>query len=134
MDALSDFYQHILMTLRRTFDYSGRATRKEYWLYWLFYALVVILADALEALIGMAGFDAREVLNGIALFALLVPGLAVAVRRLHDTDRAGWWMFLVFASIFGYIVLFVFFVQDGSNFTNRFGNDPKGRDVADIFS
>jgi uncharacterized membrane protein YhaH (DUF805 family) len=57
--------------------------------------------------------------------AVLIPGLAVGVRRLHDIDKSGWWMLIAFIPLIGGIVLLVFAVMEGTSGSNRFGPDPK---------
>ncbi len=63
-------------------------------------------------------------INSIFLLAILLPSIAVAVRRLHDTDRSGWFYLLIFIPLIGSIILIIFFIQQGTNGRNRFGDDP----------
>ena len=109
-------------------NFEGRAPRSEYWWFTLFLALLEIVTSVLDGFLGtytvtssgkMIGF-----INLIFLLAILLPSIAVAVRRLHDTDRSGWFYLLIFIPIIGSIVLLVFFVQQGTNGRNRFGDDP----------
>jgi len=81
-------------------DFNGRATRSEYWWFFLF----VVLAGAILSMFGRP-------LAGVFYLATLLPWLAVAVRRLHDTDRSGWWLLVGFVPLVGTIVLLVFFTQ-----------------------
>ncbi len=73
-----------------------------------------------EAIAGTSG-----TLGGLFEFAALIPGLAVGVRRLHDTNRTGWWLLLVFAVIIGWIVLLVWFIKQGDAGPNKYGPDPR---------
>jgi uncharacterized membrane protein YhaH (DUF805 family) len=73
------------------------------------------------------GSDVGVALLGIYSLATLIPALAVNVRRLHDTDRSGWWLFIQLVPILGTIVLLVFLATDGTKGDNRFGPDPKAR-------
>ncbi len=100
--------------------FSGRSRRSEYWYFVLFYLLISIGLSLVEGVIGTGG-----VLGGIFSLALFVPSLAVGVRRLHDTDRSGWWLLIGLIPLIGAIVLIVFFVQEGTAGDNRFGSDPK---------
>ena len=109
-------------------NFEGRAPRSEYWWFTLFLALLEIVTSVLDGFLGtytvtssgkMIGF-----INLIFLLAILLPSIAVAVRRLHDTDRSGWFYLLVFIPLIGSIILLVFFVQQGTNGRNRFGDDP----------
>lgn len=112
--------------------FGGRARRAEYWWFFLFSLLVGIVTSILDSVLG-TDFEGSStsggVLNLIASLALLLPSLAVAVRRLHDTDRTGWWLLIGLIPLVGAIVLLVFFVQDGTPGPNRFGPSPK-HDVA----
>ena len=109
-------------------NFEGRAPRSEYWWFTLFLALLEIVTSVLDGFLGtytvtssgkMIGF-----INLIFLLAILLPSIAVAVRRLHDTDRSGWFYLLIFIPLIGSIILLVFFVQQGTNGRNRFGDDP----------
>ena len=90
--------------------------------------LVSIVASILDNALGLTFVDGSS--NGfiglIASLALLLPTLAVAVRRLHDTDKTGWWLLIALVPIVGAIVLIVFFVLDSTPGANRFGPSPKG--------
>ena len=99
--------------------FTGRARRKEYWIYTLINLLILAALAFTEARLGI--FGPSLIYN----LAVLVPSLAVSVRRLHDTDRSGWWMLLVLVPILGAIALIVFMVLDGSEGENRFGPNPK---------
>ena len=103
--------------------FSGRAARSEYW-YWV---LFVILVSMVTAILDAAIFPSSQVspLNSVAGLVLLLPGIAVAVRRLHDMDRTGWW-FLIVLTVIGGLVLLVWFCFKGTTGPNRFGPDPLG--------
>ena len=112
--------------LKQYATFSGRARRKEYW----FFVLFNIIASMILAFIdGMTGTFSAEIsmgmLGGIYALAVLLPSLAVSVRRLHDTDRSGWWLLIAFVPIVGAIVLLVFAVQEGKTVGNQFGANPK---------
>jgi len=94
-------------------------------LFFLFYIVVALVAGFPDGVIGT--FDYRTgwgVLGTIATLGLLIPSIAVGVRRLHDTDKSGWWMLLSVVPIAN-LVLLVFFCLDGTKGENRFGPDPK---------
>jgi uncharacterized membrane protein YhaH (DUF805 family) len=107
--------------------FEGRARRAEYWYFVLFYALSIV---ALAIVDGVVGTFSEEIgiglLSGIFVLATFVPTLAVTVRRLHDTDRSGWWVLLDLVPFIGVLVLFVFTVLDSQPGANRFGPNPKG--------
>ncbi|SQI44327.1 Inner membrane protein yhaI [Leminorella richardii] len=108
-------------------DFSGRARRKEYWMFQLFACLIVIalaiVGGILDSLFGSNGV-VSILLIGVFYLAILVPALSVTVRRLHDTDKTGWWI-LVALIPFGSLVLFVFTVLDSTSGTNAYGPSPK---------
>ncbi len=118
-------------------DFSGRARRSEFWWWALFvWTGSMLLAFVDATLFGtvetgpgffLASTD-RPYLSGAFSLAILVPNLAVAVRRLHDTDRSGWWLLIGLVPVVGLIVLIVFLATEGTNGANRFGADPLGGD------
>ena len=100
--------------------FSGRARRQEYWMFVLFYIIFNIVLGVVESLIGLVG-----VLTSIYWLALLIPSIAVAVRRLHDTGRTGWWLLITLIPLIGFIVFIVFAVQDSQPGDNEYGPNPK---------
>lgn len=108
-------------------DFSGRARRSEYWWYYLF---TVLLTLAINIVFGIIGSDfLTYAVSGIVGLALLIPGLAVGARRLHDTGRSGWWLLLIlifWLCLIPLIVLIVFFVMDSTPGDNKYGPNPKG--------
>jgi uncharacterized membrane protein YhaH (DUF805 family) len=119
------WFLDVLKNKYATFD--GRARRSEYWYFVLFYVLILLALTLLDGLFGTLNEEAGIGMLG-ALFALatMVPGLAVTVRRLHDTDRSGWWVLIGVIPLIGDIVLIVFAAQDSQPGSNRFGPNPKG--------
>lgn len=99
-------------------NFNGRASRPEYWWWFLFAILVSIAANIIDAILGTG---VLSILAGLALF---LPGLAVGVRRLHDTNRSGWWLLIGLIPLIGLIVLIVFFVQDSDQGENQYGPSP----------
>ena len=113
--------------LRKYATFTGRARRKEFWFFQLFVLLIAFALTLVDRLFGV--FDAESgmgLLSGLFSLGMFLPNLAVSVRRLHDTDRSGWWLLLCFLPIIGIIVLLVFFCLDGTRGANRFGDNPKG--------
>lgn len=112
-------------------DFTGRARRKEYWMFYLFNVLIFlgfgVISALLSYLMGEAGAIIAVVIFVVYSLAIFIPGLAVTVRRLHDIDKSGWWLLLAFIP-FGGLVLFVFYCIDGTPSPNRFGASPKGLD------
>ena len=117
---------HALTPLRRYAQFSGRARRAEYWWFYLLLIIGLVVALILESLLGFGGsVGPYGLLSGLFGLAMLVPSLAAGVRRLHDTDRSGWWLLIAFIPLIGAIVLLVFYVSEGTRGDNRFGPDPK---------
>ena len=115
-----------LEALRKYTVFQGRARRREYWYFTLFNFLAVVVLTIIDMTLGTFSMDAEVgLLSGIYSLGVLIPSIAVAVRRLHDTDRSGWWLLLCFIPILGVILLIVFLVLDGTPGPNRFGANPK---------
>ena len=115
--------------------FSGRAQRSEYWYFFLFYFLLAVAAAILDGLV--ESFNQRTGLgffSGILALGLLLPSLAVGVRRLHDIDRSGWWLLIAVIPLVGAIVLLVFTVKDSQPGPNRFGPNPKDAFPSEKFS
>ncbi|WP_074218317.1 DUF805 domain-containing protein [Rhodovulum sp. ES.010] len=112
--------------------FSGRAARPEYWWWVLFFVLVLFVTQLIDAalLVPLLGLEAvgesgpPRPLSVLVSLGLILPNIAVGVRRLHDLDRTGWWLLIGLIPILGTLVLIYFFVQRGSEGTNRFGPPP----------
>jgi uncharacterized membrane protein YhaH (DUF805 family) len=120
--SFADAIRTCLMT--KYADFSGRARRSEYWYFSLFSILVSIPTSLI------AGAIHLSIISFLVSLALLVPGLAVGVRRLHDTGRSGWWLLLILIPLVGAIVLLVFFVMDTSPAGDQYGPSPKSTPYA----
>lgn len=109
--------------------FAGRARRKEYWMFALVnFVICAALAIAGMVMLGKSQNSAlvMDAVLGVYLLLILLPSLAVTVRRLHDTGRSGWWFWIQLVPFVGPIVLFVFTVLDGTPGTNAYGPSPKG--------
>lgn len=106
--------------LKKYAVFSGRARRKEYWMFFLFNIIIGFVLGIIEGIAGIPG-----VISMLYSLAVLLPGVAVSVRRLHDIDRSGWWLLIGLVPIIGAIVLIVFMVQDGQPGENQYGQNPK---------
>ena len=114
-----NFTQAISSGFNRYFDFRTRSSRSEYW-YWTLFSIVVSVAAAvLDALI----FGGVAILDTISSFALLIPGIAVAARRLHDINRTAWWILIAF-TIIGILLLLYWYIQPGNRGDNDYGPDP----------
>ncbi len=130
------FIEAVRSVLGKYATFSGRAPRSEYWWYTLFLIIVSGILFRLDLMMfpnlfsyavtdSGAGFSANAgPLSGIFSLLTFLPGLAVSVRRLHDTDRSGWLLLLALIPLIGWIILIVWFVQRGTTGANRFGDDP----------
>lgn len=120
-----------LMALKKYAVFSGRAQRAEYWYYVLFYLIINLVLGYIDRLMNPAiPQDGAGVLTGVFVLATLIPSLAVGARRLHDTNRSGWWLLISLIPLIGAVVLLIFTVQDGTPGDNRFGPNPKAQHSA----
>ena len=115
-----------LKVLKQYADFSGRARRKEYWMFVLFNMIFAIVAMILDNVLGIAmegiGYGP---LYGLYVLAMLIPGLAVAVRRLHDVGKSGWMILIALIPLIGAIWLLVLMVTDSNAGENQYGQNPK---------
>lgn len=112
--------------LKKYAVFNGRARRKEYWYFYLFYMLIYIALIIIDVVAGVFSAEAGiGLLSGIYTIALLIPGIAVGVRRLHDTNRSGWWLLIGLIPIIGAILLIVFLASDSKPEENQYGPNPK---------
>ena len=115
-----------LKVLKQYADFSGRARRKEYWMFVLFNMIFAIVAMILDNVLGIAmegiGYGP---LYGLYVLAMLIPGLAVAVRRLHDVGKSGWMILITLIPLIGAIWLLVLMVTDSNPGENQYGQNPK---------
>ena len=108
-----------MKVLKQYVDFSGRAQRMEFWMFTLINLIISIGLAIVDMVVGL-GF-----LQPIYALAVLLPAIAVGVRRLHDTNRSGWWMLLILIPLIGIIILIVFWVQDSQAGDNAYGPNPK---------
>lgn len=112
---------YYIEALKKYATFKGRASRSEYWFFTLFTVLISIALMVVDIFTG--SFDETAgmgVLSGIYTLAVLLPSLAVLVRRLHDTNRSGWWFFISLIPLIGPIVLLVFLVQGSKDVDNNY--------------
>lgn len=116
------FAQAVKSGFSQYVSFSGRARRSEYW-YWVLFTIIVQLVFGIADAVLFD--DELGIFSALATIVLLLPGLSVSVRRLHDTNRSGWWLWIVLVPVIGAIALLVFTLMAGTVGENRFGPDPK---------
>ena len=128
---------------RHAFDYKGRSPRREYWLGWGQFVAGIIVISALSGLIEDASgteFGLADIPLGLFVFASFVVGLATTVRRFHDQDKSGWFVFVYFIPFVGSIIFLILMLMPGTDDWNTYGDNPRlgeeeeRRNVAEIFS
>ena len=120
-----DFPEAVKFGFQRCMDFKGRSSRAEYWQFSLFFLLVDIIATAVDTVALGSGLGDIGLVATVWELAILVPGLALAVRRLHDINRTGWWLLLWFVILIGWIILIVWAIKRGNDGPNKYGPDPR---------
>lgn len=111
---------HYFSVLKKYATFTGRAHRAEYWMFFLFNFIIAVVLSAVDALVG-----SPLILISIYLLAVLIPSIAVGIRRMHDTSRSGWWLLIVLVPLVGGIWFFVLTVLDSTPGDNQYGPNPK---------
>ncbi|NOQ46762.1 MAG: DUF805 domain-containing protein [Desulfobulbaceae bacterium] len=135
---MEQFQRYFLDTLKNRYAaFKGRATRSEYWYFLLFSIIIALILTALDSMIinPLLGIQplvetARTgILGTLFSFGTLIPSVALAIRRLHDIGKSGWWILLgviPIVNIIGIFVLLYFFIKDSQPGENQFGLNPQG--------
>ena len=113
-----DYYVKVL---KNYVNFSGRASRREFWFFTLFNFLISLILYIIGSLIG-----AETIIRNLYGLAVFLPGLAVSIRRLHDINKSGWWYLIIFLPIIGGIWLLIYFCSEGTTGPNQYGDDPYG--------
>ena len=126
-----DFMTAVKKVLQENYlNFEGRARRSEFWWFQLFvivgYIVVGVLFGVLGAVLGDTGATIGSLLYAVFGLGVLLPALAVSVRRLHDIDKSGWWLLIDLVPLVGPILLIVWFCSAGTAGQNKFGSDPVG--------
>ena len=106
--------------LKKYAVFDGRARRKEYWMFLLFNIIAASVLLGIDMAIGTYG-----VLYGIYLLGTLAPAIGVTIRRLHDTGKSGWWIFISLVPVIGGFWFLYLMVIEGTKGDNLYGPDPK---------
>jgi uncharacterized membrane protein YhaH (DUF805 family) len=118
------FGQAIQSGFSQYVKFSGRASVREFW-YWVLFLVICGIATSIIDAFLFPSLTLVSPLNDIFAIATLLPSLSVAARRLHDTERSGWWLLLLLIPIVGTIVLIVWWIQKGVPDVNEYGPAPK---------
>ena len=115
-----------LKVLQNYFVFSGRARRKEYWYFTLVNLIIMLLLVVLDLMINLFSETyGLGLTSGIYSLVVLIPSIAVLVRRLHDTNRSAWWLLIAIIPLIGTLVLLVLTIFDSDDGSNRYGPNPK---------
>ncbi|MBK6512489.1 MAG: DUF805 domain-containing protein [Haliea sp.] len=115
-----------LAVLKKYAQFSGRARRKEYWYFTLFNVIFSVVLSFVDGLTGTWNPESGVgLLSGIYSLAVLIPAIAVGVRRLHDTGRSAWWLLILLIPLIGVIIFLVFMVLESQEGENQYGPSPK---------
>lgn len=114
-----------LQVLKKYAVFDGRASRSEYWYFFLFNIIIGFIFGLIDGFAGLAITSSVGVLGGIYSLVLLLPGIGVFIRRMHDTGRSGWWWLIAFVPIIGAIMMIIWLVKDSDEGTNKYGPSPK---------
>ncbi|MBI1283134.1 MAG: DUF805 domain-containing protein [Thiobacillus sp.] len=110
----------------KNFSFSGRARRKEYWMFFLFVFLIEIVLGVIDYALGTFSTESGiGLLGGLFALGILIQSIAVGVRRLHDTGRSGWWLLINLLPVLGSIIWLVLMVLEGEQNDNQYGPNPK---------
>ena len=121
---------YYIAVLKKYAVFSGRATRAEYWYFVLFNIIAIVVLSVADII--LTGVTEKNIgfLNIIYSLAVLIPSLAVAIRRLHDIGKSGWWLLVSLIPLIGSIWLLILMVTDSAAGDNQYGPNPKGMPAA----
>lgn len=121
-----------LKVFKQYFDFSGRARRKEFWMFYLFHFLIIFLITFLSFFLTSDIYEDHET-NWVYvpiictyLLVSLIPSISLTVRRLHDTGKSGWWYLIVMIPYIGWFIMTILTCMEGQSKPNKWGNNPKG--------
>lgn len=119
---------YYVAVLKKYAVFTGRAGRAEYWYFVLFNIIIMAVLNVLTtSMKDVAGLGMLfSLVASLYSLAVLIPSIAVAVRRLHDTSKSGWLLLLCLIPVIGWIVLLVFMIMDSTPGANAYGPNPKG--------
>lgn len=112
-----------LKVLKNYTGFTGRARRKEYW---MFLVINMAISLVLQIVLGMISPELMLIVVGLYTLGIILPSIAVVIRRLHDINKSGWWMFISMVPLIGGIWFLVLMAKEGDSGPNEYGADPKG--------
>lgn len=124
----NNYMQYYLLALRKYADFSGRSRRKEYWMFVLFNLIFSIVLTIIDKLVFNSGDFG--ILSGIYTLGIIIPSIAIGVRRLHDIGKSGWMLLIVLIPLIGALWLLYLYVLEGNSGENAYGPDPKAGEQA----
>ncbi len=116
-----NWYSHVI---KNYCNFSGRASRQEYWMFVLFNIIFAFIAGFIDGIID------SQIFSTLYSLFVFIPSLSLTFRRLHDIDKSAWWILISLVPVVGGVVLFVFTVLPGTIGANRYGNDPKDASIS----
>ena len=126
---MTSFSEAMKLYFTRAFDFQGRSTRAEFWWARLMFLIGYVALSLLAVSLG----ELAVFVFLIAFIIIIIPDISLSIRRLHDTDKTGWWYLLALVPFGGLILLF-FFCAAGTSGPNKFGEDPYGNIALDVFN
>src|SRR5271166_3070188 len=121
-----------LHALRNYAVFKGRARRREYWIFEMMNSAITLALFVLAVTLGKAGYPHFLSLPVLYIVATMIPSLSSLIRRLHDTNRGGWWLLISMVPVVGPLILFAFTVTDSDPGENRFGPNPKRQPTTEL--
>lgn len=115
-----DIMNYYILAIKKYFDFSTRSTRKEYWFFVLFNIIISTIVGLIDSIIGIS-----PILSSAYYLFVFIPGLSVAIRRLHDIGKSGWWIFINLIPFIGFIWFIILLVLDSQPIDNKYGPNPK---------
>jgi uncharacterized membrane protein YhaH (DUF805 family) len=111
--------------MRRYFEISGRSSRSEFWMFVLVYFIIQIIAVVIDvSVLGQPFGESPGIVSSVVTLVHFIPSITAGIRRLHDTDRSGWWILIIFVPLIGIVWLIVLYCFEGTRGSNNYGPPP----------
>jgi uncharacterized membrane protein YhaH (DUF805 family) len=114
-----------LDVLKKYVQFAGRARRKEYWMFTLVNLVITFVLAFADSAMGLMQDSGYGLISGLYTLAVLLPAIAVSVRRLHDTNHSAWWLLIALIPLLGALVILYFMIKEGDAGSNPYGPNPK---------